>query len=167
MGDQDDPRPGLAGGVGDQAVAGDAGGGGQAGGRLVASPRQTPPVGADGAGGGLGAGGPVGAFGVDAVIDGQGQQRALPGVGPVGGEVEQGDGIPPAGQGDDERAPGLCLQPGGQAALSRPDPVRRGLAQPGLRAGGRVVAGARAGVQAKRAPISVARVRWAAVAVAA
>jgi len=89
--------------------------------------------------------------------------------GPVGGEMQQGDGIPAAGQGDRER-PGTALQQaGGQTALSPNDPIRVRPAQPGLRAGGRagVAAGARAGAQAKRVPISVARVRWAAVAVAA
>jgi len=89
--------------------------------------------------------------------------------GPIGGEVQQGDGIPAAGQGDRERPRCLRQKAGGQAASGLDDPVRIGPAQPGLRAGGRVVvaAGARAGVQAKRAPISVARVRWGAVAVAA
>lgn len=101
------------------------------------------------------------------MIDGEGQQGAAPGVGPVSGEVQQGDGIPTAGQGDDERARGLCFQPGGQPLFGPNDPVRSGPAQPGRRAGGRVAAGARAGVQAKRVPISVARARWAAVAVAA
>lgn len=86
----------------------------------------------------------------------------------MGGEVEQGDGIAAAGQGQGDGTRTVRLKPGGQAALGPGKPVRIGRAQPGRRAGGRVVvAGARAGVQAKRVAISVARVRWGAVAVAA
>jgi hypothetical protein len=143
MGDQNDLRPGLTRGVGDQPVAGDAGGG-------------------------LGARGPGGAVGIQAVIDGQGQQAAAVSPGPVGGDLQQGDGVPATGQGDPEGARRSGEQASGQAAVGPGDPVRVGPVQPGLRAGGRAgVAGARAGVQAKRVPISVARVRWAAVAVAA
>ena len=90
------------------------------------------------------------------------------GPGPIGGEVKQGDGIAAAREGDGEGRVTVRQQAGGQADLALGDPVRGGTAQPGLRAGGRVVvAGGRAGVQAKRVPMSVARVRWAAVAVAA
>ncbi len=101
------------------------------------------------------------------MIDGQGQQAAAVRPGPAGGQMQQGDGIAAAGQGEGERRRDVSLQTGGQAAVGLGDPVRIRGVQPGLRAGGRVVAGARAGVQANRVPISVARVRWAAVAVAA
>ena len=81
--------------------------------------------------------------------------------------MQEGDGVSAAGQGEGEWRRDISLQAGGQTAVGPGDPVRIWRVQPGLRAGGRVVAGARAGVQAKRVPISVARVRWAAVAVAA
>lgn len=89
------------------------------------------------------------------------------GAGPIGGEMKQGDRVAAARQRNGQRMPDVRLKAGGQAALGPGDPVRIRPVQPGLRAGGRVVAGARAGVQAKRVPSSVARVRWAAVAVAA
>lgn len=159
---------GLAGGLGDQAVAGGAGGGGQSGGGLVAGPRQAAPVGAGGAGGGSGAGGPVGAVRVQIVIDGQRRQATAVRLRPLDGEVQESDRIAAAGQGESDRAGVIAPQPGGQAGLSPGDPIRVLPAQPGLRAGGRVaVAGARTGAQAKRVPSSVARVRWAAEAVAA
>lgn len=81
--------------------------------------------------------------------------------------MQQGDGVAAAGQGEGQWRRRVSLQAGGQTAVGAKDPVRIRRVQPGLRAGGRVVAGARAGVQAKRVLISVARVRWAAVAVAA
>lgn len=81
--------------------------------------------------------------------------------------MQKGDGVTAPGQGDDQRARTVGLQPGGQAGFRPDDPVGIRLAQPGRRAGGRVAVGARVGAQAKRVLISVARVRWAAVAVAA
>lgn len=167
MGDQDDMGAGLAGRPGDESMPGDARRGGQAGGGLVAGPDQPAPVGADGAGGGLRLGRPVGAVGVEAMVDRERQKAAAVRAGPVGGEMQQGDGISAPGKGDGEGAVAVGAQAGGQAAFSLRAPVRIGAAQPGLRAGGRVAAGARAGVQAKRVPSSMARVRWGAVAVAA
>lgn len=73
---------------------------------------------------------------------------------PVGGGVQQGDGVAPARQGQGQGRVDVALKPSGQAG---PGPLQPGgrLGQPGLRAG---VAGA-AGAQAKRVRISVARVR--------
>lgn len=160
VGQKDDPRAGVPGGVGQQAMAGGARGGGQSGGRLVAGPVQTPPVGVDRPGGRFGERVPAGAVRVQTVIDGERQQGPSRAGGPVGGEMQKGDGIPAAGQGDGDGPGGVTLQPVGQARLGPPEPVRDGIAQPGLRA----AAGA---AQAKRVRISVARVRSAGVAVGA
>ena len=168
MGDEDDPGPGLTGGVSDQPMTGQTGGGRKPRGRLVTRPDQPPPLGAEGAGGRCGPGRPAGAVGVEAVIDGQGQQRTALRPCPVGGKVQQGDGIAAAGQGDDDRIRAVGPKAGAQPGLGVREPVGVAQAQPGRRAGVRAgAAGARAGVQAKRAPSSVARVRWAAEAVAA
>ena len=162
VGEQDDLCSGLARRLGDQAVAGAAGGDGQAGERLGTGPAQTAPVGADIAGGLFGEGGPAGAFGAQAVVDGQRQQPSAVRPRPVGGQVQQGDGVAATGQGEGDRMTGAALQPGGQAVPDRrgPIPGRRG--QPGRRAG--VAAGA---AQPMRVRASAARVRTAGVAASA
>lgn len=80
--------------------------------------------------------------------------------------MQQGDRVPAAGQGQDDGARIIGAQAGRQPGDGLSGPVRVGPVQPGRRAGGRA-AGARAGAQVKRVPSSVARARWAAVAVAA
>lgn len=159
MGEQDDPGSRLAGGVGDQAVTGGAGGGGQAGRRLLADPGQAAPVGARLTGRRLGEGGPSRAVGAQAVVDGEGDQATPVTAGPVGGDPQQGDGIAASRQSQGQGRVAVALEPAGQAGAGPLQPGGR-LGQPGLRAG---VAGA-AGAQAKRVRISVARVRSAEVA---
>ena len=152
MGEQDDAGAGRAGGVGDQAVAGGAGGGGQARSGLRAGPRQGAPIGAGGAGGVCGEGGPAGAVGAKAVIDGQNQKAAAVVAGPAGGDLKQGDGVAAAGEGEGQRARAVGFKPGAQPFADAMDPGRAGRAQPALRAG-----------QAKRVRSSPARVRRAAL----
>lgn len=71
---------------------------------------------------------------------------------PSGGDVEQGDGVAAAGQGEGQRAVAVCFKPGGQPVADAGDPVGIGRAQPALRAG-----------QAKRVRSSAARARRAAL----
>lgn len=157
MGEEDDAGPGGAGGVGDQAVAGGAGGGGQAGGGFGADPREGAELGPGGAGSLFGEGGPAGAVGAESVIDGQGQQRAAMVAGPAGGDLQQGDGIAAAGQGERQRTGAAGLEPGGQPFADAVEPVRGGRTQPALRGAG----------QAKRVRSSPARARRAALPAAA
>ena len=86
------------------------------------------------------------------MVDGQGQQAAAVVAGPAGGEVEQGDGIAAAGQGDGQWAGAVGVEPDGQPFADPVQPGRGGRAQPALRAG-----------QAKRVRSSPARVRRAAL----
>ncbi len=164
MGKQDHARPTLAGGVGNEAVSGPAGGGRQTRGRLWSGPGQTAPVGPRVACGGFCEGGPSGAVGTQPVIDGQGQQSPTAGPGPIGGDPQQGDRIAAARQGQGDRMIDVTFQPVGQAGQSRPGPVVSGLDQPGRRGGG-VAAGAAA--QPMRVRASVARVRRAGAAASA
>ena len=84
---------------------------------------------------------------------------------PVGGDVQQGERISPAGQGQGDGAIDVALEPGGQTVMDRLDPGGVGLAQPGRRAG--AVAAAGAAAQANWVRNWVARARAAALAVGA
>ncbi len=152
VGEQDDAGAGLAGGFGDQAMTGGAGGGGQAGRRFRARPRQGAPVGAGGEGGLPGEIGPAGAVGVQAVVDGEGQQTAAVVAGPAGGDLQQGDGVAAAGEGEGQRPVRPGFEPRAQPFADAVRPCGAGRAQPALRAG-----------QAKRVRSSPARVRRAAL----
>ena len=97
------------------------------------------------------------------MIDGQGQQSASVGPRPISGDLQQGDRVTATGQGQGDRMIDVTFQPLGQADQNRPDPVVRGLDQPGRRGG--VAAGAAA--QPMRVRASVARVRTAGAAASA
>lgn len=86
------------------------------------------------------------------MVDGQGQQAAAVIAGPAGGDLEQGDGVAAAGQGEGQRIRGAGLKPDGQPFADAVQPGRGGRAQPALRAG-----------QAKRVRSSPARARRAAL----
>ena len=123
---------------------------------------QAPPVGSDGARGLFGEGRPGGAVGAETVVDGQGQQAAAVRLRPIGGDVQQGEGVAAAGQGEGERTVDAGFQPRGQARPDGPGPVGGVWRQPGLRAG--AAAGA---AQPMRVRVSVARVRRAGLAASA
>lgn len=106
MAHQDDPGPGLAGGVGEQGVARGAGGGGQAGRGFVALPAQRPEVPADPLGDPLALLGPARAGGVQAVIDRQDQQPPAMRPGPFIGQQQQGQAVPAAREGHGQRGLG-------------------------------------------------------------
>lgn len=158
MGEKDDTGAGGSGGFGDQGVAGGAGGGLHPGGGLVAGPAQGLPVSAQAPRMFPRTGGPGDAVGVEAMVHRQGQQAANVCLRPSGHQMQQGDGIAAAGQGDGNRMIDMGFE---LAVEDRPrlrQPARNDRAQPGLRAGGRAAGAA----QAKRVRISVARARRAA-----
>jgi len=159
VGEQDHARARRSRRVSDQGMAGGAGRGLQPGRRLFAEPPKPLPIGAERPCLFACPHGPREAVRVQAVVDGQGQQAAAVGPRPLGGKMQQGDGIAAAGQGDGDRMIDTGLKPAVEDRPRLPQPVRRDSGQPGLRAGGRAAAGA---AQAKRVRISVARVRRAA-----
>ena len=159
MGEQDDARASGPRRIRDQPVAGRAGGGGQTGRGLVSAPVESAPVGAGGPGRRFREGGPACAVGIETVVDGQGQQAAAVRPRPVGGETQQGEGVPAAGQGQGERMIDVGLEPRGQGGPGGPGPVGGIVRQPGLRAG--------AAGQPIRVRVSAARVRTAALAASA
>lgn len=161
MGEQDDARASFAGGVGDQGVASAAGGGGQAAGGFGPGPCQAAPVGVGVSRRPFGEGGPAGAVRGQAVVDGEGQQASTALPRPVGGDMQQGDGVAAAGQGEGDGMARIRFQPGGQAGQNRPGPAVVGLAQPGRRAG------VAAAAQPRRVRVSAARVRTAGLAASA
>lgn len=163
MGEQNDPGTGSPGSLGHQAMTGDASGGGQTGLGFRTGPVQTAPISPGINRGPFREGGPVGAGGVQPVVDGQGQQTAVVRPGPVGGEPEQGDGVPAPGQGQRDGMIDTRFQPCGQDSADRAGPVLGRWGQPALRVGG----GAAGGVQPMRVRASDARVRTAGLAASA
>jgi hypothetical protein len=87
------------------------------------------------------------------MIDGQGQQAAAVGPGPVGGEAQQRDRIAAPGQRQGERPINAGLQSRGQGGPGRAGPVGGVWGQPGLPA-----------AQPIRVRASAARARTAALA---
>ena len=86
------------------------------------------------------------------MIDGQDQQAAARVTRPAGGEMQQGEGVAAAGQGEGQRPVGAAIQTPIQPLADAGGPGREVRAQPPLRAG-----------QAKRVRNSPARVRRAAL----
>ena len=86
------------------------------------------------------------------MIDGQGQQAAAGVMRPAGGQMQQGEGVAAAGQGEGQRPVGAAIQTPIQPLADAGGPGREVRAQPPLRAG-----------QAKRVRSSPARVRRAAL----
>lgn len=134
---------------------------GKPGGGFGAAPVEPAPVGPGLTGGAFGEGGPARTVGVETVIDGQGQEAPAVGAGPVGGEMQQGEGVAAARQGQGERMIDVRLQPRGQGGQDGPGPVGGIVRQPGLRA---AAGAAGATGQPIRVRASVARVLTAALA---
>ena len=86
------------------------------------------------------------------MVDGEGQQAAARVTPPARGEMQQGEGVAAAGQGEGQRPVDAALQTRLQPLAGAGDPRRVVRAQPPLRAG-----------QAKRVRNSPARVRRAAL----
>lgn len=115
MAQQDDAGPGRAGGIGQQGMAGAASGGGKAGARLGAVPIQALPVGPLSQGRVAGEGGPADAVGVQAVVDGQGQDAATMSLRPGGCQFQQGERVAAARKAQDDRRIDMNIEPGTQA----------------------------------------------------
>ena len=69
------------------------------------------------------------------MVDGQGQQAAARVTRPAGGEMQQGEGVAAAGQGEGQRPVGAAIQTRLQPLAGAGDPRRVVRAQPPLRAG--------------------------------
>ena len=97
--------------LGQQGVARRAGGGGQAGRRLGAAPLQPAPLRSRAGGGGGGQGAPARGVGREAVVHGQGQQRAARTGAPCRRQAQQRQAVASARKAQGHRRGGRGVQP--------------------------------------------------------